>query len=294
MFLLSIFPCEGSTFFMWVWSKLSAVRYEDVWEERFHGNPYAVLTRLKGGKSVRIEVYCDEEIEAIRISERFGGAVRKLVDRNWMALTTRPGPPIKIRESLLVTADASPSGLRELRRMHDGRVVISIPTEMAFGTGDHPTTASCLGFLADEARARQGSSWRMLDLGCGSGVLAVAANLLGAEECTALDYDASAVAIARENVSRNEAWGVNVEEEDLLEWAPEGHYEVVVANLFADVLKVSFGKIRCALRSDCVFILSGVLREQWGETEAEAREAGLTFEEVKRKGKWVSARGGVG
>jgi len=279
---------------MWVWSKLSAAKWEETWEERFHGNPNAVLSRLKGGKSVRVEIYCDQENDAIRIAEQFGGSVSKLEDKNWMALTARPGPPIKIRGNLLVTEEVSPSGLRLLTRLHEGRAVVSIPPEMAFGTGDHPTTASCLRFLADEAKAREGSAWRMLDLGCGTGVLAIAASLLGAEECKALDYDARAVAVARANVERNDARGVRVEEEDLLQWTPDRKYEVVVANLFADILKASFGKIRSTVGPGGAFILSGVLQEQWDETEAEARKAGLILEEVKRKGKWVSAKGGVG
>ena len=279
---------------MWVWSKLSPIQWEDAWEERFHGNPNVVLTRLKGGRSVRVEVYCDEESEAARIAGQLGGSVKKLADMNWMALAVDPRPPVKIRDSLLVTGEVSPAGVRKLMRLHEGRVVMSIPSEMAFGTGDHPTTASCLRFLADEAKARKGQRWRMLDLGCGSGVLAIAANLLGAEECKALDYDPRAVAVARHNVERNAAAGVSVEEGDLLEWRPAGQYDVVVANLFADVLKASFGKIRRILAPGCALIVSGVLREQWEEVEGEARGAGLIFGEVKRRGKWVSAKGGWG
>ena len=278
---------------MWVWSKLAALKWEDAWEERFYGNGNAVLTRLKGGRSVRVDVYCEEEGEALEIAAQFGGSVKEVADRNWAALSAVPGPPIKIRESLLLTAEVTPPGLRELLRLNEGRVVVSIPPEMAFGTGDHPTTAACLRFLADEARARKGGRWRMLDLGCGSGVLAIAANLLGAEECEALDFDRKAVEIARHNVERNGAHEVRVEEADLREWRVERQYEVVVANLFADVLQASFGKIRRTLGPGGAFILSGVLREQWPETEEAARTAGLAFEIVKKKGKWVSAKGGM-
>ncbi len=278
---------------MWVWSKLAALKWEDAWEERFYGNGNAVLTRLKGGRSVRVDVYCEEEGEALEIAAQFGGSVKEVADRNWAALSAVPGPPIKIRESLLLTAEVTPPGLRELLRLNEGRVVVSIPPEMAFGTGDHPTTAACLRFLADEARARKGGRWRMLDLGCGSGVLAIAANLLGAEECEALDFDRKAVEIARHNVERNGAHEVRVEEADLREWRTERQYEVVVANLFADVLQASFGKIRRTLGPGSAFILSGVLREQWPETEEAARTAGLAFEIVKKKGKWVSAKGGM-
>ncbi|MFP6885144.1 MAG: 50S ribosomal protein L11 methyltransferase [Roseibacillus sp.] len=278
---------------MWVWSKLAAVKWEDAWEERFYGNRNAVLTRLKGGRSVRVDVYCEEEGEAVDIAAQFGGSVKEVADRNWAALSAVPGPPIKIRESLLLTTEVTPLRLRELLLLNEGRVVMSIPPEMAFGTGDHPTTAACLRFLADEARARKRGRWRMLDLGCGSGVLAIAANLLGAEECEALDFDRKAVEIARHNVERNGAHEVRVEEADLREWRTERQYEVVVANLFADVLQASFGKIRRTLGPGSAFILSGVLREQWTETEEAARTAGLAFEIVKKKGKWISAKGGM-
>lgn len=278
---------------MWVWSKLSAAKWEDAWEERFHGNPNLVLTRIKGGKSVRVDVYCEEKTGAENIAEQFGGSVKKLADKNWVAISATPSPPIKIRESLLITEEVKPSGLRDLQRLNKGRIVVSIPPQMAFGTGDHPTTASCLRFLADEAKARKGTRWRMLDLGCGSGVLAISGNLLGAEECEALDYDPNAVSVARDNAERNDARGVKVAEADLLEWTTERQYEVVAANLFADVLQQSFGKIRNTLGPGSRLILSGVLRDQWEETLAVAEAAGLELGDVKKKGKWVSARGGL-
>ncbi|MEO1843846.1 MAG: 50S ribosomal protein L11 methyltransferase, partial [Akkermansiaceae bacterium] len=119
------------------------------------------------------------------------------------------------------------------------------------------------------------------------------ANLLGAEECEALDYDPNAVAVARHNAERNDARGVRVKEADLLEWTTQRQYEVVAANLFADVLQKSFPKIRKTLDRGSRLILSGILREQWEETEAAAAAAGLAFMEIRKKGKWVSALGGL-
>lgn len=242
---------------------------------------------------MRIDVYCERKMEAEEIVDQFGGAVKPLADKNWVALSSEVGPPIKIRDSLLITEEGGGTELRELRRKHPGRTVVSIPPEMAFGTGDHPTTASCLRFVADEAKARRGQRWRLLDLGCGSGVLAIAANLLGAEECEALDYDPNAVEVARHNAERNGARGVRVEEADLLEWTTQRQYEVVAANLFADVLQECFAKIRNTLTRDSHLIISGVLRPQWEKTEAAAGAAGLEMREVRKKGKWVSALGGL-
>ena len=98
--------------------------------------------------------------------------------------------------------------------------------------------------------------------------------------------------MARHNVERNGASGVLVEEADLREWSPGEPYDVVAANLFADVLQSSFEKIFRCLRPGGSFILSGVLREQWEKTEEAALTAGLVFEVVKKKGKWFSAKGG--
>lgn len=278
---------------MWVWSKLSSAEWDDAWEERFRGNPNVVLTQLKGEDSLRVDVYCQTNEEAEAIAEQFGGSVEEVPDTDWVALSAKVGPPIKIRDSLVITEETSVSGVRELRRANPKRKIVSIPPEMAFGTGDHPTTASCLRFLADEAKARRSTRWRLLDLGCGSGVLAIAANLLGAEECEALDFDPNAVRVARRNVERNRARGVTVHEADLLTWTTHRQYEVVVANLFADILEKSFGKIRKTMDRGSRLILSGVLREQWENVGRAAAEAGLEMTNVTRRGKWVAAIGEI-
>ncbi|MCH2330168.1 MAG: 50S ribosomal protein L11 methyltransferase, partial [Roseibacillus sp.] len=163
---------------MWVWLKYLADGQQDLWEQRVQGNQNAVITALRGRKSLRLELYCEAEAEALRLVEEFGGAVRRLEDLDWVAESARSIPPLKIRDSLLVTSETAPARLQELQKSNKDRIVVMIPAEMAFGTGDHATTSSCLRFLADEARARQGGHWSMLDLGCGSGVLAIAARLL--------------------------------------------------------------------------------------------------------------------
>ena len=92
---------------MWVWSKLSATKWEDAWEERFHGNPNAVLTRLKGGKSIRVDVYCEEENAAENIAEQFGGTVKQLADKNWVALSAEVGPPAGAAGSIATHANTT-------------------------------------------------------------------------------------------------------------------------------------------------------------------------------------------
>ncbi len=131
----------------------------------------------------------------------------------------------------------------------------------------------------------------MLDLGCGTGVLAIAASLLGAAGCEAMDFDPNAVSVARRNVERNNASGVVVSQSDLDDWVPGNSYDVIVANLFAAVLRRSFGRMGQALAGRGSVFLSGVLRDQWHVTEKAAQAAGLTFDIVHRRGKWIAAKG---
>jgi ribosomal protein L11 methyltransferase len=274
---------------MWVWSKLSGIQWVDAWEERFYGNPNTVITHLKGGKSLRVEVYCTSEAEAEAIREEFGGAVRRMKKDGWVKQQVGRQAPLKIRNRLVITQDDRPAVRRQLERQFPGRVVVSIPAEMAFGTGDHPTTEACLRFLTDEAAYREGTVWRLLDMGCGSGVLALSARLLGADACEAMDYDPKAVEVAEGNLARNGVDGVEVREGDVLKWRSRRKFDVVVANLFAGVLEAAFPRLAGAVRKGGRLIISGILREQWDGVRRAAETAGMEVMESKRKGKWVSA-----
>jgi len=75
----------------------------DAWEERFYGNANAVISEIKGGKSVRVEVYCETEEDAEAIKAQWGGSVRELKQQNWVAMSVVEKPPLKIRDALLVT-----------------------------------------------------------------------------------------------------------------------------------------------------------------------------------------------
>lgn len=274
---------------MWVWSKLSGVQWLDAWEERFYGNPNTVITHLKSGKSLRVEVYCESEAEAEEIRGEFGGSVRRMKKDGWMRQQVGRQEPLKIRNRLVITQDDRSATRRRLERQYPGRIVLSIPAEMAFGTGDHPTTATCLRYLTDEAKARQETAWSMLDMGCGSGVLALSARLLGAEGCEAMDYDPKAVEVAKCNLGRNGVSGVEISKGDVLTWRSRKKFEVVAANLFAGVLKEAFPRLAGALRQGGHLIISGILSDQWEPVREVADRCGTEVIEHKRRGKWVSA-----
>ncbi len=277
---------------MFVWSKLSAVKWMDAWEERFAGNPKLVIEYLKGGKSIRVRLFCDTEKEAKAVFTRFGGSVRKIAKSEWDK-PVPPPRPIKVRDALLLTAETHQQEISALQRANPKRQIISIPPEMAFGTGDHATTSTCLRLLVDVARERKGTDWTVADLGTGTGVLAIAACKLGAGETFACDFDPFAVAAASRNANRNHAPQILTKEQDVLKWKPRKKgYDVVLANLFSTILIQAWPVISKSLAPGGDLIVSGILATQAWDVFTAAAGSGLGFTKVIKKGKWVTARGG--
>ena len=282
----------------WSWNKLSPAKWEDAWSERIAGNPNASITIIKGGKTIRITVYCDREEDALTLKQYFGGTVREIKTRDWVAAQNREErAPLRIRNSLVITEQSSAEKLAALQQQFPGRRILSVPAAMAFGTGDHATTSTCLRFIADFAQSRKETAWTMTDIGCGTAVLAIAALKLGAEHATAFDFDPMAVEVARHNMERN---AVTAEQLDLFvgdvfEWTPAARQKgnLVVANLFSTILQKAFPHIIAAMKKDAVLVISGILASQWEETKAAAEHHGLSFDRVIKRGKWVTAKGSL-
>ncbi len=277
---------------MFLWSKLSNSQWLDAWEERFTGYPNLVIEVIKGGKSIRLKLFCESRKEAAAVMERFGGSVRQVAKTEW----TRPVPlprPVKVRDALLVTPEARPKELAALCATHPRRQIISIPPEMAFGTGDHATTATCLRLLVDVARERRGTDWSVADLGTGTGLLAIAARKLGSSSVFACDFDPFAVEVAADNLRRNRTDDITLKEQDVLKWKPrKSGYQVVLANLFSTVLIEAWPVVARALAPGGDLIVSGILASQAWDVFTAAAGHGLGFVRVVKKGKWVTARGG--
>jgi ribosomal protein L11 methyltransferase len=276
---------------MFVWSKLSSKKWADAWEERFAGDPRAVITGMAGRSTIRIELYCERKREALDVQKSFGGTVREVKARNWAALTPVPPPPVKVRDRLIIVSEKGREGLAALRKANPARDVISIPPDMAFGTGHHATTATVLRMLVDFAQTQEGKPWTMLDIGTGSGVLAIAAEKLGAARSWGCDFDPLAVKVARDNLGRNGVKRVVIDEADALKWTPREKWDCVAANLFHDVLEAIFPKLARSMKRGGILLISGILRTQAESCLAAGRKAGLEFDSVVRRGKWVTARG---
>lgn len=276
---------------MFVWSKLSSEKWLDAWEERFSGDSRAVITKITGKPTLRVEVYCEKNSDAEEIQKQFGGSIRELKNQNWAAMSSDPVPPVKVRDKLIIVAERDPAVLTALAAEYPKRQIVTIPPDMAFGTGHHATTSTVLRMLVDFSEARKGTKWTMLDLGTGSGVLAIAAEKLGAASAWGFDFDPTAVKVAVENVRKNDVQNVLLEEGDVFSWKPKTKYDCVVANLFTDILEAVFPKIVRSLKKDGTVLISGILKTQAPVCLKAGEAAGLVFEEVITKGKWVTARG---
>lgn len=163
-----------------------------------------------------------------------------------------------------------------------GDVVIAIDPGMAFGTGLHATTRLCLQAL--ENYVRPGVS--VADVGTGSGILAVAAALLGAEHVAATDVDALAVRIARENVALNGvADRVDVAERSV---PPPGAFDLVVANILADVIKDMTPALFAALAPGGRLIASGIIDTRAADVADHLAAGGFADLTTTREGEWAT------
>ena len=288
----SLFNNPHDSIAMHVWSKLSAATWIDAWEERFSGNPNLVIEYVKGGRSIRLRLYCQTRQEAEKIVSLFGGSIRTVTSSDWNK-PVEPPKPVKVRDVFLLTAETRPKPLAALQKAHPRRSIIVIPPEMAFGTGDHATTSTCLRLLVDVARSRRQENWTVADLGTGTGVLAIAAQKLGAAETFACDFDPFAVSIAARNIERNDTRDITVKQQDVLKWKPRKKgYDVVLANLFSTVLIEAWPVIARSLAPKGDLIVSGILATQAWDVFTAAAAHGIGFPQVVKKGKWVTARGG--
>lgn len=169
-------------------------------------------------------------------------------------------------------------------RPGQGELVIEIDPGMAFGTGTHPTTAMCLEIL--EKQVKPGDT--VLDVGTGSGILAIAAARLGAAKVLAVDNDPLAVRIAKENVSLNGLdTRVEVREGDLLSNV-SGTYGLIVANILTSVIKELVPQAVKVMDASGRFIASGVIRDRYPEVREAVDGAGLEIKELAERGEWVA------
>jgi ribosomal protein L11 methyltransferase len=210
---------------------------------------------------------------------------KPIQEADWAEAWKQHYNPVKIGRRLLVLPTW-------LETTDPERIPVRIDPGMAFGTGTHPTTQLCLESL-DET-IDQGRTKAVIDIGCGSGILAVAALQLGVQHGLAVDLDLQAIEATRQNATVNEVLdrlevGLGSVAEIRTGAFSIRSAPIVVANILAPVIVRLFGDgLADLLTSQGVLICSGVLADQSREVETAARMHGLQMIERRQAGDWVA------
>jgi len=212
-------------------------------------------------------------------------AIRPVKEEDWENAWKQYFKPVRISDRLVVKPTWEPYEARP------GDIILELDPGMAFGTGTHPSTSLCLRAL--EKRVRPGMT--VIDVGTGSGILAIAAARLGADPVLALDLDPVAVASARNNVEQSGlADRIRVMKSDLLQAVLEdpGHAapkaDLVVANLLAEIVIRAIPDVRRALGPGGLFIASGIISGKAGLVSKALEAAGFAVEAVDEEDGWTA------
>ena len=198
-------------------------------------------------------------------------------EQDWAENWKKYYKPFRAGSKLVVKPSWEPYEAQE------GDLVLELDPGMAFGTGQHETTFMCMEQL--EKYVTPGC--KTIDVGCGSGILGLAAAKLGASDVLAIDLDESAVKVAKENTEKNNLTDlVRVVHGDLLKQREE-QADVIVANIIADVICFLCGPAKKHLLPGGVFICSGIIREREDDVQKALAEAGYTVCNRLAKGEWV-------
>ena len=165
-----------------------------------------------------------------------------------------------------------------------GDRIIEMDPGMAFGSGTHETTGMCLALLEEAVSGGE----KVIDVGTGSGILAIGAALLGASEVLAIDIDPDAVKVARENIRHNGLEGkIRAVQGNLLDDQAET-CQVCVANIIADVICAFAAPLKAHIVPGGLFICSGIIREREEDVRAALLAAGYEILKTEHRGEWTA------
>lgn len=267
---------------------------------RVFNTPASIYTDVRTGRttvsvfspvnSLQLEKQCARLREAISELKTFGltlGTARIRVERirreNWAESWKRHFKPLEVSDTLLV----KPSWSK--RRAKRGQSVVILDPGLSFGTGQHATTWFCLRELT---RLRQtGQLQSLLDIGTGSGILAIAAAKLGYQPVEAFDFDPESVRVARANARRNRVSAkLNIFPNDLtrLPLRAKDKFDIICANLISTLLIAERHRIISRLKPGGALLLAGILSREFAEIRRVFESGDLVFVTSRRQNEWTS------
>ena len=195
-------------------------------------------------------IFIREKLDALKIEYTL--ELISLNEEDWADSWKQYYKPIKIGQRLVVVP------MWEKYDANENEVIVKMDPGMAFGTGTHETTRLCATLLEQYVNDQS----IMLDVGCGSGILAICASKLGAKKCYAYDIDPVAVKVARENVKDNDCSNIECEVSDLLKGVADNKYDVITANIVADIIIRMLPDISKFMHEKTVLVISGIIDER--------------------------------
>ena len=235
----------------------------------------------------RIKCYLTDDEDGLAVLRRINAAYDDVTtsyveDSDWENNWREYYKPIEVGEKLVVVPEWEEAP-------QDGRLPLRLDPGLIFGTGSHATTRMCLAAL--EKFSKPGV--RVLDLGCGSGILGIGALILGCNSCLGVDIDPKAPDVVMSNAALNgigtdkmTAWAGDIIADSSLRARIGGGYQLVLANIVADVIIPLTAIVRQFMAPGAVFICSGIIEHRWPETEAALISNGFEILDHKSEEEW--------
>ena len=200
---------------------------------------------------------------------------KEMHEEDWANNWKKYYKPVKITDKIVIKP------IWEEYEKQDGELVIELDPGMAFGTGTHETTRMCIKALDKYVEPNT----TVFDVGCGSGILAIAAAKLGAKHVVGVDLDPVAVDSSKDNISFNNLDNIEVLEGNLLD-VVNGKADIVVANIIAEIICVLTEDVKKALNKDGLFITSGIIHDRVDMVKEKFEECGFEVIEINKDGEW--------
>ena len=235
----------------------------------------------------RIKCYLTDDEDGLAVLRRINAAYDDFTtsyveDSDWENNWREYYKPIEVGEKLVVVPEWEEAP-------QDGRLPLRLDPGLIFGTGSHATTRMCLAALENFSKP----GVRVLDFGCGSGILGIGALILGCDSCLGVDIDPKAPDVVMSNAALNgigadkmTAWAGDIIADSSLRARIGGGYQLVLANIVADVIIPLSAVVRQFMAPGAVFICSGIIEHRWPETEAALISNGFEILDHKSEEEW--------